>query len=372
MELEDASPRGAQGEERLMTPRERVQRCFARKEPDRVPINYSANPGIDARLKAHYGLPPDDGEGLLRALGVDFRGANPPYRGPKLHPVPPDRRVDLWGAHSRWIEHETGGYWDFCDFPLAEATVADVESFPLPSPDDYDYGAAARACEGHGDYCVVTGGAGYPDIINSTGRVRSMEQVLVDLITGDPTSFVYIDRRIEIVLEVLTRTLDACQGRIDVLALGEDLGTQIGPMISLDLFRSVFRPRIQRFVDLARRYSIPTMIHCCGSSSWAFSDFIDMGIDVVDTLQPEAKDMSPAHLKETYGEGLAFHGCISTAGPVATGTVDEAKEDVRSTLRIMMPGGGYALSPTHQLQDNSPTENVVAMYDAARELGVYR
>ncbi|MBT5533135.1 hypothetical protein HOK31_08745 [Candidatus Poribacteria bacterium] len=116
---------------------------------------------------------------------------------------------------------------------------------------------------------------------------------------------------------------------------------------------------------------MPVIIHCCGSSSWAFDDFIEMGIDVVDTLQPEAANMAPAYLKGRYGDKLSFHGCISTAGPVATGSVQDTVDDVRETLDIMMPGGGYAMSPTHQLQDNSLTENVVAMYDTAREHGRY-
>ncbi len=96
-----------------------------------------------------------------------------------------------------------------------------------------------------------------------------------------------------------------------------------------------------------------------------------MGVDAVDTLQPEATDMSPEHLKAKFGGRLAFHGCISTAGPVAYGTVDEVIEDCRRTLEIMMPGGGYCFSPTHSLQDNSPTENVVAMFEAGERFGRY-
>ena len=134
------------------------------------------------------------------------------------------------------------------------------------------------------------------------------------------------------------------------------------------MFRKHIRPRMQRFVDLAKHFSIPVMIHSCGSSSWAFDDFVEMGIGVVDTLQPEAKDMAPAYLKKRYGDRLAFHGMISTAGPVAYGTVEDAIKDCRATLEIMMPGGGYAFAPTHQLQDNSPTENVVAMYETAHEV----
>lgn len=96
-----------------------------------------------------------------------------------------------------------------------------------------------------------------------------------------------------------------------------------------------------------------------------------MGITIIDTLQPEAKDMSPRYLKDRFGDRLSFHGCISTGGAVAYGSVEETVAYVRDTLETMMPGGGYAFSPTHMLQDNSPTENVLAMYEAARTYGRY-
>ena len=124
-------------------------------------------------------------------------------------------------------------------------------------------------------------------------------------------------------------------------------------------------------MDVATAHDVPVMMHCCGSSSWAFEDFIEMGIKVVDTLQPEAADMSPAYLKEAFGGRLCFNGCISTAGPMAYGTADEAVQDLKEVFDIMKPGGGYIMSPTHMLQDNSPTENVVAVYRAALEYGAY-
>jgi uroporphyrinogen decarboxylase len=355
-----------------LSSKQRVLRAFAHEEPDRVPINYAANPGIDGGLKAHFGLAGGDDEGLRRALGVDFRHVWPPYAGPKLHADPPGRKADNWGIRRRWIEHETGGYWDYCDFPLARATLEEIRAWPVPSPDDYDYAAVPAQCRRVKDYCVCVGSPGVGDIINSTGMIRTMEQVLVDLLCDEEACLFWIDRKVGIDLEVCRRTLEAADGAVDLLWIGEDLGTQIGPLISLGLFRRHIRPRHQRFVDLANDWGIPVMIHSCGSSSWAYEDFIEMGIRVVDTLQPEAKDMAPAYLKQRYGGRLAFHGCISTAGPVAHGTVAETIADCRRTLETMMPGGGYAFAPTHQLQDNSPTANVVAMYQTAREYGRYR
>ena len=355
-----------------MTSRERVLTAFAHQTPDRVPIDYLANPGIDRRLKKHYSLKPDDDEGLRRKLGVDFFEIIAPYVGPKLHADVSDRMIDDWGIRRRWVEHESGGYWDFCDFPLKDADLETVESWPMPSPDDYDYSQVPLLCEKNNDYCLLVGNPGAGDNINNTGMIRTMEQVLVDLMLDGPVTLRYMDRKNAIQLEILLRTLEAAKGRIDILWLGEDLGSQIGPLISLELFRKQIRPRLQPFVDLGRSFGLPVMMHSCGSSSFAYDDFIEMGISIVDTLQPEAKNMAPLYLKQRFGDRLAFHGCISTAGVVASGSVEETVETVRDTLEVMMPGGGYAFSPTHMFQDNSPTVNVVALYEAVHRFGRYR
>ncbi len=356
-----------------MTSKERVLTTLACGVPDRVPVDYVANAGIDARLKAHFGLAADDYEGLLCALGVDFRAANPPYAGPKRHADDPARGVvaNEWGIHMRWVEHESGGYWDFCDFPLQNATEDEVAAWPLPSPDDYDYSWIGAYCAQHAQMGLYAGSPGIADVINANGMLRGMEQTLVDLITDDAAGLLLARRRVEIQLAVLERTIAAARGQIAFLWMGEDLGTQIAPIVGLDLYRRTIRPLHQRVVDLAKAHGLPVMIHSCGSSSWAYEDFIEMGIAAVDTLQPEAVNMAPEYLKATFGGRLAFHGCISTAGPVATGTVEETEAYCKRTLELMMPGGGYCFAPTHCLQDNSPTENVVAMYAVARTFGKY-
>lgn len=353
--------------------KERVLMTLDRQQPDRVPVDYEANPGIDARLKAHFGLSPDDGEGLRRALGVDFRLVGVPYVGPRLHADSPERGVfsDCWGIRRRYIEHSSGGYWDYCDFPLAQATEEQVAAWPLPSPDDFDYSAVAPACRQHAPFAVTIGGPGVPDIINGNGMLRGMEQTLIDLVTDERAGLLLARRRAAIFLEQTRRMLEAAGGGVDVLWLGEDLGTQIAPLISRAVYRKHIRPLQQPFVDLAKSFGLRTMIHCCGSSSWAFQDFIEMGIDAVQTLQPEAANMAPAYLKQTFGGRLAFHGCISTAGPVAGGTAQDVINDCTQTLETMMPGGGYCFAPTHCLQDNSPTQNVLAMYETALRCGQY-
>jgi uroporphyrinogen decarboxylase len=355
-----------------MTSRERVMTTLNLAEPDRVPIDYNGNPGIDHNLKDHFGLTPNDDEGLHQALGTDFRGIWIPYTGARLHEEIPGKKVDPeWGDQMVYIEHGTGGYWEHTDFPLREADEETAANWPMPSPDDYDYSVVKEYCKQYKDKAIYIGDPGLGDILNSSGFLFSPEAVYMNALIQDPAWSLFVDRKIDIQLEVARRRIEAAKGRIDFLWIGEDLGTQTGALISLDVFRSAIRPRLQKLIDMAKSFDLPVMIHSCGSSSWAFDDFIEMGINAVDTLQPEATDMSPQYLKNHYGAKLAFHGCISTAGPVSFGTPENVETEVKATLDIMMPGGGYCLSPTHALQDNSPVENVLRLYETAKTAGRY-
>lgn len=354
-----------------MTSRERVIRTFQFEKTDRVTIGYDANPGIHQKLMSSLGV--SDDEHLLQALGVDYRCISAPYTGPQLFDVPENRQVNqLEGCIMRKVEHKSGYYWDFCDFPLQDAPDEAFADFPVPNPDHFDYDQALEQAKSYGgEYGLYIGGAGVPDIINSNGRIMGMEDILCHLLTGNEAAMDFVCRRAAFQLGMMERLLDQCKGHIDFMWLGEDLGTQIGPMISLELYRNTLRPIHKQFADLAASYGIPTIIHTCGSSSWAYEDFIEIGIKGVDTLQPEAVNMSPAYLTEHFGGRLNFRGCISTAGPLAYGTVDDVWNQCRETLEIMMKYRGYHFAPTHSIQDNSPTENVLAMYQAAHTLGRY-
>jgi len=351
------------------TSKERVLKTFSHETPDRVPIDYKYNPGINSRLIEHYGVAGT--EELLQALDVDFRHVFPPYTGPKLYEDTPDRRIDDWGVHRRWVEHSAGGYWDYCDFPLRDADEATLESWIMPNPDDFDYQAVAERTRQFDKCAVIYGSGGNACIINKAGSLFSMDEAFVRLHQRDEAFLGFVDRRLNIEYEILARTLEAAHRYIDIIMMGEDLGTQIGPMISAELYSDEIKPRHRRFTDLAASCGKPVMMHCCGSSSWAFEDFIEIGISAVDTLQPEALNMSPEYLKRNFSGRLAFHGCISTTGVLSFGKPDDVDRECRDVLETMMPGTGYCFCPTHQIQDNTPTENVVAMYDAVQKYGWY-
>ena len=361
-----------------MTSKERVMRTFNHQKPDRVPIDYSSNPEIDRKLKKHFGLDEHDYEGLLKKLKVDFRAIQTPYIGeyffkPDEIDIEKGYQVDpVWGVRTRWVEHSAGGYQDFCRFILKGASLEDVKKLKFPSPDDYDYSTVEAQCDYYKDYAIYIGNPGLGDNMNQAGMLFSQEEVYAGLILEDEALLYHMDKRNEIMLEVTRRTLEAANGKIDFMWLGEDLGTQRYPIISLDLFREQIRPRLQAYVDLAKEYNIPVMIHSCGSSSAFFEDFLEMGITAVDTLQPEAHNMSPEYLVENYNGKMMFHGCLSTTGNLAFGSPEDVERDCKHILDVMMPTYSYCYSPTHMIQDNSPLENVLKLYEVGQTYGVYK
>jgi len=357
-----------------MTSKERVKNTFNFEKSDRVPINYFTNPTIHMKFAKAIGVDDGNYEKVLDIIGADFRGIGAGYKGPLLFKQIEGINVDpVYGFYTRLIYNESGYYHDFCNFPLKDADDETIANFPVPNPDDFDYSYIDGALDYYKDKAVHIGGAGHADIINSTGRVMGMEETLVRLYNGDEATLTYLDRRLDMEIGVLERIMNNPKAKsgVDFLWLGEDLGTQIAPMISLDLYRKVFRPRHQKFIDFGKSYNLPVMIHTCGSSSWAYNDFIEMGINAVDTLQPEAKNMNPKYLKEHFGGKLCFHGCISTAGVLTDGSPQDVENTVKETTALFRDLNCYMLSPTHQIQDNTPVENVIAMYEAAHKYGRY-
>lgn len=355
------------------TPRDRVRAFLARSHADRVPINYCANDGLDRRLKAHFGLGEGDGEGLRQALGVDFRAIGARWNGGRLHDELPGVEVDgLWGIRRRWVEHPSGGYHDFCAWPLQEADAAAVAAWAMPDPDAYDYRVISERCAHFAAYGLHLGSPGLGDICNSTGMLMGMERVYAALTGGDEAWELLVERKLAHDLAVTERSLAAAAGRIDFVWLGEDLGSQRGPLCSLPAWRRRLRPWHQRLIDLARAHGAAVMVHSCGASSAFFDDLIEMGVDAIDTLQPDAAGMDADRLKRRWGARLAFHGGVGTGGLVAQGTAAQARAEAERVLAAFMPGGGYAFSPAHALQDDTPTGNVLAIYAAAQTCGRYQ
>lgn len=342
-----------------ITPKERVRLATSHQQPDRPPIQVYLTPEIQAALTAYLAPVP-----IHEAFEIDFRGVGPAGGASRPHSGPAEI-YDEWGTGYSRVKNPSGGeYWEATDLALARLTsMDDVRAYPWPSADDYDYSAIPAQIDANKDYAVCLGSAGIPDIINGIGRGRGMEQVLIDIAVQDEVGIAIIDHRVDFYYEWCRRSLEAGGGRIDILCLGEDLGSQKGPTMSPACFDSFFRPRIEKFYKLAHEYGALAMMHSCGSTRLLQPRLIDMGLDILDAVQPEPVGMDPEELKSESGDKLTFCGMISTQHTLPHCGIEECRAEARHRIDVIGKGGGYIFSPAHCIQPDTPIENVLAIYE---------
>lgn len=347
-----------------MTSKERVLQAIEHVQPDRPPIQIYVTPEIHERLGKHF-----RGSSYIEEFEVDFRSVGPAALREPRTPEPGSAIAcyDEWGTGYEMIPNSAGGvYAEARDLALARLETMDqVRSYAWPSPDDYDYSVIPKQVEQHRDYAICLGNAGIPDIINGVGRGRGMDRVLMDIIDQDEVGTAIIDRRVEFFYEVCRRGLEAGGGDIDILCIGEDLGSQKGPTMSLATFDGFFRPRLQKFIDLAHEFGAKAMLHSCGSTRMLQPKLIEMGLDVLDSVQPEPVGMDPVELKESFGGDLTFCGMISTQHTLPHGTVEECRREARHRIDVVGRGGGYIFAPAHAIQPDTPLSNILAIFEEA-------
>jgi uroporphyrinogen decarboxylase len=346
-----------------MNSRERVLTAINHAEPDRVPMDFHGNAGVLARL--HRDLGTATHRELLTRLRsdiVDLRGAvDPVYCGP----VPFSREVgdgvreNIWGWRQRAVQTESGIEECFVDFILSGATtIEEFERHRWPSPDWFDFSDfAARLDEWHGFALMATG----PSIFQHVTFLRGMEALLVDMATEPEMAHWLMDRFTNYYLAYFDRMFTAAPGRIDIMRVADDLGTQQGLLCGPEMFRDFFQPRLRKLVEMAHSHGVKVMFHSCGAIRPLIDAIIATGVDILDPLQAAAADMDPAVLKAGYGDRICLHGGICTQHLLPHGSADAVRAEVRRRLELFSPGGGYILAPCHILQTDVPTENILAM-----------
>ncbi|UCH35031.1 MAG: hypothetical protein JSV65_01380 [Armatimonadota bacterium] len=363
-----------------MDARQRVSRALAHEEPDRVPIDYWATAEINQQLLDRYGFSTQ--EELLSHFDVDFRYIpGPRYVGPDPVTHADGSVEDHWGVPRVRVEVGDGdkaaAYHEVINFPLAGAqTVADLQAYPKwPDPDWFDYDCVrdqVQEAQGMGKVVIFMG-----DRMNRCAQlkpamyVRGIEQILLDLsLTPDIAEYV-IRRVAEFYLEYARRTFEAAGDGIDIFFMGDDFGTQNGLFMSPDMWRRFLRPGFQALIELGKRYGYAVAHHSCGSIKPIIPDLIDCGLDILNPIQPDVHDMDRAELKREFGDDLSFHGSISIQRTLPFGTPDDVRREVQERCETLGPGGGFIFCTAHNIQADTPVENVEALFDAYRESGAY-
>jgi len=351
-----------------MNSRERMISALERRGFDRIPVHHEGTPEVNEMLRDHLGV--DDDAGLAAVLGDDWRYVAPIYVGRELRTFEDGSEEGLWGERYGDIPYGDGlgTYPEAVYLPFADVDdPSDLDAYPFPSAESYDYGTVQAQSEEKRDYAIFFGGAGTLDFMNGIARCRGVEQVLFDVATEDPVYQRLVAERFRYFYELAEKTLQAANGAIDLLHCGEDLGTQRGPIISLRSFDRLFAPYYQQYFELAHRYGARVLMHSCGSVRAFLPRLIGMGLDVLDVVQVAAEGMELAGLKRDFGQDLCFSGtmCVQTILPF--GTVDEVIEETTRRME-MFAEGGLILGPTHAIQPLTPLENILAMYETAGSL----
>jgi uroporphyrinogen decarboxylase len=266
------------------------------------------------------------------------------------------------------MANEFGEYAEAVGHPYGEfKTVEDVDRFPWPSADWYDYEAIPAMCVRHDGYAIATGGFYVQDFINRVAMGRGVEQVLMDIAERNPVYLRLVEIRHRFYLEQIERVLEKARGRIDLVLCGDDFGSQHGPLISPSTFDGLYAPLKKEFFDMVHSHSAKVTHHCCGSSRKLIPQFIRCGMDALQTIQPQAKGMNPYELKAEFAGRIVLHGAVDVQGWLQRATPGEVRGEVHHLMDEVGRGGGFILAPCHQIQPDTPLENVLALYDAVAE-----
>jgi len=354
-----------------VTSRERVLAVFAGEVPDRVPCWLGASPEWKTMAKARAGLATD--EDLEIFVGDDFRRVFARFAGPPEWS--PDRAFRHPEATSRTpfgVERTGYGYGQPVEHPLAAArTAADVERYPWPDPAWMDVSHIREEASAWGGRYAILGGDWSPfyhDAIDLMG----MESFMIAMVENPAVVDALLRRMVDYYARVSRRIFEAAAGVIDVFFIGNDFGTQNGPVVGEALFRRYFQPHLARLAGLGHDFGLKVMMHCCGGFFPLIPAMIEAGIDGLQALQPSARDMDPARLKAAFGGRTVFNGCIDTQHWLIEGPPELTRTKTREVLEIMKPGGGFIASPSHDyLLPETKVDNVFVMYDTVREFGGY-
>jgi len=404
----------------FMTHRERVLAALNHREPDRVPIDFGAmrSTGIHActyvEVKKYLGMK----HGIVKVYDIMQMLAEPErevieyfkadivqlHRLRPVFGIPIDRWKEgvlpngekcLYPKEFNYVKNKKGdkelivngrvvarmpknGHWfDFASFPLADAeSEKDIDAHKFDKFDEQELSfiknQAEKLKKDYPDYAVLGefGGTIFEEGLFTFG----LEKYLTLLIRKPKLIQYFNEKLVEVHLENLKNYLAAVGDYIDIIRMGDDLGTQNGPYISPKHYRKYIKPYQKAVYDEVHRINprVKVFLHSCGSIRPFIPDLIEIGVDILNPVQTTARDMDPVELKREFGKDIVFWGGgVETQGVLMFGTPEEVRAQVKERIEIFAPGGGYVFNQIHNILPGVPPENIVAAYDEALKAGTY-
>lgn len=338
-----------------MTPREIILATIRHEETVRVPYTFSAEPTVLDRLDRYYGAANWRSrltQFMTQPLHVDTRHERP------LDDVHArDAFGSLWRMDRRPWHLETPA---LSEPSLAGWDPPSVSFFVDPIEREID-SAVERIGTDPEVFQVIGMGWG---IFEQTWRIRGFENALVDAL-AEPEFYRDL---VELVTERYLAMVRACEPvPADAFFFGDDWGDQRGIILGPDRWRELIKPAWKRVYDEVHAQGKIVMSHSCGSVADIMEDLIEIGLDVLESVQPEPAGMNPYSLKKRFGDRITFWGGLGSQSTIPFGTPEEVREEIRRLRTEMGRSGGYILAPAKPLQPETPTENAVAIAEAFAE-----
>ncbi len=373
-----------------MNSKERVITALEHREPDRVPIDGIIPPWSTPFLKRillpHFGLCWTSGERwsdsgvdmLIEKLGMDARLAplEPPIEFRNKAIYDPLFDVEPWG-----VQVKTGALMDewgvvrelnstrtgvgIISHPLKGKDSLDGYQFPDPNaPSRFD--GTEKYIKKWGDQYAIAGHFGIDYLFMRAWELRGYNDFMVDLCCHPKFVNELLDRLQNYFVAIEKQMLEM---PIDIFIFGDDIGMQNGMAISPTIWRMYFKPRFKEVIDTAKRKNVFVMFHSDGVIDPIVPDLVEMGLDILNPIQPEC--MNPAQIKNTYGDRLTLSGTISVQNTLPHGTVEDVRNEVIERIRTCGNRGGFMICPSNAALLDTPVQNFLTVYDTVRKYGHY-
>lgn len=342
-----------------MNSRERTLMALAHEQPDRPPVSASYTPEIATLLRSVYGRPEEDlgcvmGNDLVKTtVGIELsyhRSDDPVYTCP-------------FGVTFRNIRNSAGAYTEIVDGALRNDPSGEkLAAYAIPNPDDPAWYVPVKAAvEKYGKEKYIIGSC-QCSIFETAWYLHGMEDTLCDMIADEEYAGALFDKVMQFPLRAGLNLIDS---GVDMIWLGDDVATQRGMMFSLALWRKLLKPRYAEIFAACRkkRPDIALAYHSCGNCEEILDDMIEIGLNVLNPIQPLSMD--PAYIKRRYGRRLTLFGAIDVQHLLPFGTPAEIRKAVRDAKATLGEGGGYILSPAHHIQADTSLENIQTYYEEA-------
>lgn len=371
-----------------MNSRERVLCALNHKEPDMIPIDMGSTENTTIcqfayiNLREYLGLPPDPNpyvinrmmdsvfpaDDLIERYQIDFKAVRPSSAYQPVIQELEDGFIDEYRI--RW--RQTKYYYDMIEHPLAEKSIEDLDSAIYADPfiPERKIGLReqAKKIREETDLCVTVGHIAMGPF-EMSGNMRSYTKFLMDMYIDPDYATALLDKNLENTIQFWGVYLDEVGDLVDVVCQGDDLGTQIGPWISPEMYRKWIKPRhAELFKFIRSKTNAKIFLHSCGSVYDLIPDLIEVGVQALSPVQVTAAKMGLKSLKKDFGNDLCFWGGgVDTQYILPNGTISEIEDHVKEVIDIMAPGGGFIWVPVHNVQSDIPPEKVHAAYQTAIE-----